>query len=707
MFIQKRQFLAKRLAVFAISFPLVLTGCGANLQIGSDDSAAPLAHGGIAIHGNVHGGVYPIQQATVRLMETQSNGYGGKAIQLLPTSTQSAVLTDGNGNFTFTDTSWTCDTTQYLYLTVTGGFTSTNTPNNNVVQTSVLSSCANLNTQAEFNAANVFISELSTVAAAYALGNFTTIDTTGGAGQQIVNISAPANNNALTPGCGAALGACKANGLGHGFASAANLVNSVTFAVNNFPSGQSNANLPTNQEAIVPQAMINTLGNILQSCVDSPGVSNSGSISGTTSDGTNCGDLFRYATTPGGSVPTNTMQAVLNMAKYPTNNVTSLFALQPRAIFFTPGMSSAPQNLSLTIFYQGLVIQGLAAAFAYPVDLTLDSSDNVHVLQATSSANNTSSFVDGIQADGTALYAGAQNTSMLNPSSIAADNLGYLWASDDSASGTMQRVSATSGTFSTSVAIPNGYPAALAVDKGNNVWVARDANDGYQSFFRYSSSGAQTAFGTTCVLVLCIADGSQPMVPGNTRRIAIDANQNLIGVTTNGNAIGYYYSFGSKGALATVGKQALNGTAGFGVTAAKGGNVYIPLDGEILQATATAGVTSTNASAANTYTMPGTVAMDGNGSLYWPDMTANGKIYYLAPASGAVSAGTLVALTPCYLYSGSCSGVSKPRSMALDSAGDIWYIVDNGSTSLVVETLGLAAPTWPLLAYPAVGTAVQ
>ncbi len=707
MSIRKRLPLAKGLAFLSSLLPLVLTGCGANLQIGSEDPAKPLAYGGIAIHGNVHGGVYPIQQATVRLMETQSNGYGGKAIQLLPTSTQAAVTTDGNGNFTFTDTTWTCDSTQYLYLTVTGGFTSTNSTNNSVVQTSVLSSCANLNTQAEFNAANVFISELSTVAAAYALSNFTTIDTSGGAGQQIVNISAPANNNAPTPGCGTALTVCKANGLGHGFANAANLVSSVTFAVNNFPTGQANANSPTNQEAIIPQAMINTIGNILQSCVDSSGVSNSSSISGTASDGTNCGDLFRYATTPAGSTPTNTMQAALNIAKYPTNNVPSLFALQPRAIFFTPGMSSAPQNLALTVFYQGLVVSGLASAFAYPVDLTLDSADNVHILQAASSTNNTYTYVDGMKADGSALYVGAQNTSMLNPSAITADNLGYLWASDDSAKGTVQRVSGTSGAFSTSLAIANGYPAALAVDKGNNVWVARDANDGYQSFFRYSSAGALATFGATCTTTTCTTATSQPYINGNTRRIALDANQNLVGVTTTGTAAGYYYSFGSQGTSATVGTQALTSTAGFGVAVTKAGNVFIPLKGEIVQGNESAGLTSTNSSAANTYTAPGTLAIDGNGSLFWPDTTASGQVFTLTLASGAVSGGTLVALTPCYLYSGGCTSVSKPRSMALDSAGNMWYIVDNGSTSLVVETLGLAAPTWPLLAYPGVGTSVQ
>src|SRR5579875_3221573 len=175
---------------------VMLTGCGAG------SLAGPSAVSAFKIKGNVHGGAFPIQGATIRLMETQSNGtwstttgsYSGTAKQLLQTTS------DKNGYFTFPDTGWTCDTGQYAYITVTAGHTAATT-NDNVVQVGVIGGCsADLANQGEIDGVNVYVSELSTVAAAYALGNFISIDNTNAAtGEQIVNITAPANNNSATP----------------------------------------------------------------------------------------------------------------------------------------------------------------------------------------------------------------------------------------------------------------------------------------------------------------------------------------------------------------------------------------------------------------------------------------------------------------------------------------------------------------------------
>ncbi len=184
-------------SLFAAGLSL-LTGCGAGVLAG------PSPTPGFKVQGRVHGGAYPIQGATIRLMETQSNGvwnastasYAGTAKQLLQTTS------DGNGSFSFPDTGWSCDGGQYAYITVTGGHTVATT-NNNVIQVGVIGSCASsLATKTEIDNVNVYISELSTVAAAYALGNFITIDNTNAAtGQQMVHITAPAANNSSTPGC--------------------------------------------------------------------------------------------------------------------------------------------------------------------------------------------------------------------------------------------------------------------------------------------------------------------------------------------------------------------------------------------------------------------------------------------------------------------------------------------------------------------------
>jgi hypothetical protein len=252
----------KTLGVLSAAGVMMLTGCGAGIIAG------PSATSGFKINGNVHGGPFPIQGATIRLMETQSNGvwntatgsYKGQAKQLLRTTS------DSLGNFTFPDTGWTCDANQYAYIEVEGGHTTALT-NNNVIQIGVIGGCSDtLANQTEIDNVNVYISELSTVAAAYALGDFMYI---GGVGStsadpqsdpQIVNITAPAANNAVNPGCtgsgstGATALSCKHAGLAHAFANAYNLVDSVTYGAGQFPSGAARTVIPGNKQSAVPQA---------------------------------------------------------------------------------------------------------------------------------------------------------------------------------------------------------------------------------------------------------------------------------------------------------------------------------------------------------------------------------------------------------------------------------------------------------------------
>jgi len=52
------------------------------------------------------------------------------------------------------------------------------------------------------------------------------------------------------------------------------------------------------------------------------------------------------------------------------------------------------------------------------------------------------------------------------------------------------------------------------------------------------------------------------------------------------------------------------------------------------------------------------------------------------------------------VYSG--LAISNPRQAAIDSAGNLWLNEPDDST--LTETLGIAAPTWPLLAAAKFGT---
>ncbi len=697
-----------------------VSGCG----IGAGDAASATAVPGVSIKGHVHGGAFPIQQALVTLMETQSTGYGqpGKVLE--------QVKSDKNGYFTF-DSNWTCDAGQYAYMVVSSGHTiaSATTSNNNVLQVGVIGACStDLATAAEINGVNVFLSELSTVAAAYALGNFITISTNPTYGL-LAQISSPAANNSATPGCtglGSAM-TCTAAGLAHAFANAYNLVDSVRYD-GSFPSGAARLTVPGNAQGTVPQALLNTLGNILQSCVDSNGVANSANISGSASDGSHCGDLFEYATVPGGAVPLNTLQVALNMAKYPNNNVDQLFNLQPRAVFFTPALTSDKLSgtstlmaYSVSIFYFGT---GLAGDTGYyiPVLLTLDAQDNEYTVSIGGTGSTSYSTVSGISAGGTGLFVGTRYTSVPQPNAIAADSVGNVWVTDDRSGGNVQRLAtsgANAGSYTKQIAVPNGYAAGLAIDASNNVWVSRDAGDANQSLFQFQASNnfASTNF-QICFGAVCI--GTPPQFGINTKRLFVDAKQNVFGVTSGATATAriFQFPFASNGPGTTAYFATLGTTGGFGIAMNSADQAYLPLKGELDTAngftngnfyvnSASQGVHKGPSATGVAFNVPNDVTIDGAGSVFWSDLEGPGEVFALTPVSNSVSTAPLTSVYPCYPQNNQCLGTtSNLRSMSVDSSGDLWYIADS-TAGVVVQTMGLAANSWPLLSYAHGGVAVQ
>ena len=745
----------KGAAALCLAISSTLVGCSVGVQdavVNAGDAvstASPAFH----LHGNVHGGAFPIQQATITLMATASNGYGGAATSLASTSS------DQYGNFTF-NTVNACPAGQYAYIVVTGGHTlsTTSNNNNNVIQLGVIGSCSSYLNATEIANVEVYVSELSTIAAAYALANFITITGAPAAvnvsGGQIVNISAPANNNSAAGTCKgpgnpkntATAMSCTAAGLAHGFDNAYNLVDSVRYD-GSFPTGEARATTPGNTQGIVPQALINTMGNVLQDCVDSTG----GAVVGTTSatyksDGTFCGNLFFGAIPTVGMVPsdgtrptygtppTNTLQVALNMAKQPTNNVTGLFNMQARAAFFSPSMTTSPGNFAISIFYTGLTNNNATYTLKTPVDVALDANDEAYVLQSVAGGEGT---VTSFMANGASNFSGSYFPA-INPSAIALDYgttaavapstvpTPNVWVTDDAANtttafsgsctaslaGCLWELSGTTGGATNGITVPAGSPSGVAVDQSNNVWISRDATTG-QSLYRFTATTnyASTIFAAT------------PTIAASNNRIVIDSDQDVWGVTTSGTAKTFEYDYGLsvlRTLTAGVTTKTLNTTGAFGIAVSNGLTAYVPLNGQIDTSTVlgcscgdfTYPTTGTYAGTAST--SPNAVALDGNGMVFWTDTVAN-EVFALQPSStgNVTSSGSttpvMMAFAPCYLplNATACSNTSVTglRSMAIDSSGALWYLSSGGK--LAIQTLGLAANSWPLLAYAETATKVQ
>ncbi|HEY1742002.1 MAG TPA: chitobiase/beta-hexosaminidase C-terminal domain-containing protein [Granulicella sp.] len=301
-------------------------------------SADQFTYGSI-ISGQVISGSDFINGATVQLYAAGTSGYGAGSSAL--TTVPSTVTTDANGNFSLL---YTCPVAgapgDQMYLVATGGDSGSGS-NSSIALMAALGTCSKL-------PSSVTVNEVTTVASAYALSAFATVNASGG-----IVVGAPGTGSS----CNAASGwqstgqeTCNYTGLVNAFNAVNNLVNiSTGTALTHTPA------YPTNlagdpkilNNSTVPTTRINALADMLASCVESSG---SGCDSG----------LFSATTTIGSTpvTPSDTLQAALNIAQNPGNNVTLLLGL-------VSSMTTPPYSIGTGT--NALALTGTAA----PVDLTL------------------------------------------------------------------------------------------------------------------------------------------------------------------------------------------------------------------------------------------------------------------------------------------------------------------------------------------------
>ncbi|WP_263358142.1 IPT/TIG domain-containing protein [Acidicapsa ligni] len=311
--------------VGATSGPILVT-------IGSEVSNGNLIFSvGTAISGTVMSGASPVV-GNVQLYAAGTTGYG-----VSPTKIGGPVATDANGNFSAVyDCSTVSAPGDQLYLVATG------TVNTSAVLMSALGSCGGLSTLS-----SVTVNEVTTVASAYALSAFASMDSAGG-----IDVGAPGTG----PSCNAAGGwlttgpsTCNYMGLMTAFGTANNMVNPITGQARAFtPAYSQSLTSDTNvvNNSTVPTARINALADMLASCVEN----NSG-----------CGGLLGAAATTGASgvTPKDTLQAAMNIAMNPGNNVTTLLGLAaslatpPYATNIGASETVPPTDLTLALTFTG------------------------------------------------------------------------------------------------------------------------------------------------------------------------------------------------------------------------------------------------------------------------------------------------------------------------------------------------------------------
>jgi streptogramin lyase len=589
--------------VFAATIAMALAGCGASSSpLTSSTPAAGEAYGG-----QIFGGNQPVSNAVIQMYAPGTNGYGTSAAPLL----NRLVTTDASGHFSLTN-AFTCPSSSTpVYLVVTGGNPGLTSGTNNaaLVMMGLLGSCGSLN-----SSSYVVINELTTVAAVWSLAPFMV---------DYAHIGTSSGN---------------VQGLVNAFATAENLVAIET--------GTAPGHAPS--IATVPQAELNSLGNILAGCVNS---------NGSTSLTASCGKLFSAATPAGGTTPGDTVAAALDIARNPGHNMGSFFSAISSDSPFQPTLATAPSDWTVAIAYS-------SPAFKTPSDLAIDSQGNAWVLSSTGSNSSSVSIlsIGGISA--TFPQTGADF------GRIALDPYDDPWLTNPFASNVVELNSSGSrATLNPFSGAGIQGPGPLAFDGSGNAWIA---NSG-PSVSKLSASGAPLSLGTGFSTGGISSTALALDTSGNVW-VADSANNKIEVLSQNGPAIpGSPYS-----------GAGINGPFAIAIDSVGGAWVANRIGSSLSRLTSFGDAVAGSPYYGAGLNAPVDLAVDGLGNVWLANSGSNSVSEFLStgrPQSGASGYGSAVLV--------------NPFRVALDRSGNVW--VANLGTSVVgsgqvTQIVGVAAP---------------
>ena len=614
-----------------ISAPVAMMMAGCS---GMETTTSPDAQPGVALTGTVHGGQQPVSGAHVYLYATSTGtNYGGASTSLLGTGTSTTGLTsDGTnyyattnaaGSFTITNNYACPSSTSQVYLLSVGGNPglASGTNNTAISLMAAVGSCGTL-TPSTY----IVINEVTTAASVTALQQFMTTPT--------------------------AIGTSTGNvvGIQNAFLAVPNLVTLANGGATSTPvSGTGSA----------PQAKLNTLGNILASCVNSA-----------SSASTQCASLFSDATPSGGTAPSDVASAMLLIAKNPSTNVSNLFNLSTGAGAPFSGLPTAPNDLTLPVTFK---VAGLTA----PTDVVIDASGNAWAAgcPSCSGASGTDS-ITGISPSG-ALISNI-TTGIHKPQGIAFDSMGNLWSTDQNNASYPDQVlkQSTSGAIATGFpyTVSLSSPVGVALDFNNAAWVSNQTGT---NIVHISSAGLPLANVSNASLAYPVG-------------IGVDGSGNVFTAASGPPDIYRYNPTTSSAAAFTGG--GLNQPVGIAID--NSDDVWtINSNGSLV--TIINGVSGNPISGANGYAVgisyANAIAIDGAGTAWVANCrsgcTTGGGTTSPDDLLHFNSAGTTLTSTTNGLQD---SNLSAPAVAAIDPSGNVW--VSNNTGNSLTEFVGVAAP---------------
>jgi len=625
------RFAALLVGLSAALLSVVLTGCSLS------PTASPAAATGLTIQGNVHGGQQPVVGAHVYVFAANTTAYGAASTSLLSgtgnsDSVGSYVVTSSTGNFTIIAGEYTCTANTQVYIYALGGNPGAGA-NSAAGFLAALGNCpasGNFATAAPY----VWVNEVSTVAAAYAIAGYA-VDAT--------HVSSSGT-------------ALAATGIANAFANAANLAGiSTGAALSATPAGN----------GTVPQTTIDSIANILTSCVNSTGPAS-----------TACTTLFTNAKSAGstGTTPTDTATAAINIAHNPGKNITALYGLAFPSVAFSPALSAQPNDFTIGINYSGVGSTG--AGLNQPYSVAIDALGNAWFTNLGNGFNGTISKLNSSGAPASPSTGYVPGTQFA-PNGIAIDLSSNAWVVDGF--GFLTEYSSAGALISTAGGYSGGglaAPQALAIDGSANEWIANFGVSDDVSKFNSSGVAQSTSSGYT--------GGGIDQSQG----IAIDSSNN-VWVANRSPGTGSISKFNNSGgpistsAGYTVG--GIDNPAAIAIDSSN--NVWVAnfSGNSVSELNSTGGAVSASAYTGGGLNQPYAIAIDGLGNV-WLANSGGNSVTELTNAG--------VAISPSTGYTGGT--FNGPEGIAVDGAGNVWIANYNSSPTnpvpAVTELIGAAAP---------------
>jgi len=592
-------------AVIGIIGAVGITGCGVSPSTMATPAAGPVP----AFGGRIFGGIQPVSNASIQLYTPGTNGYGSASTPLLTKS----VTTDGNGYFSLAGAFSCPSDSSPVYLVVTGGNPglAAGTNNQAIALMGLLGECGNITSTSFFD-----LGERTTVAAVWALAPFMV---------DYAHIGTSHGN---------------AQGLLNAFAEAQNLVD--------ISSGAAPGTAPA--IATIPTAEINTLADILSSCVNS---------NGSTTSTSGCGRLFTAATPGGGVAPIDTAAAALNIARNPGHNASAIFSCLPSSGAYQPTLPSTPNDWTLAINY-------VSTSFKTPSDLAIDSQGNAWVLSVPGgAATSTVSILNTGGISGTFPQAG------VTLAHLALDPFDDPWLTNNASSNVLELTSSGSHASSnpfTGAGIQG--PEALAFDGSGNVWVV---NNG-PTVSKLSPNGA----------ALSPSTGYSTGGPSGPAALALDTSGNIWVANSSGNSVSVLSNTGVSVPGSPYTSGGLNGPFALAIDSTGGAWVANHAGSSLSRLAADGSAVTGSPFFGAGLNAPIDIALDGLDNVWLANSGSSSVSEFLSTGraqSGAAGYGS--------------SALSNPIRIAIDGSGNVW-VANLGSSVVgsgtITQIIGAAAP---------------